>query len=262
VRVGAKRGSREHLALEFEREPDALGLTVHQDYKAVASGDGRFQFTRVPAGRTRVARYIEVGERKWRRSHGRLVAVGPGQTAAATVGGSGRPVIGRIVAPGHELARIDWSSCQTTLKRQVPRHRLPDRWQAMSQDQRRQWVRQWIHTDAGNAFDQLAQTYAVRLAANGAFRIDDVPEGTYQLTIGAHKPAVCQLPSFGRAHEAGIGLQLCSGEVIGGLSYVFRVLPMPCGRSDRPLDLGPLRLTVTQALEQTLGAETARLNGS
>ena len=79
------------------------------------------------------------------------VEVQPGGTATVTVGGQGRPVVGRVVLDGTPEPPIDWRQ-NNPAEIQLPRGKLG------------QGPRGW-------------DRYASNLDKDGRFRIDDVPPG-------------------------------------------------------------------------------------
>ena len=128
------------------------------------------------------------------------VASGPG-AAEITLGGRGRPVTGRITAADARAANVDWSKVKLRLVLEAPHVGFPGddaMWKAYGE---------FLQGDRAKAYQRDFTP-----GPDGAFRLDDVPQGTYQL----------------------IGPVRAPGRVV--------VEPMPGGSSDHPLHLGDLPL--------------------
>ena len=86
--------------------------------KATVSDDGHFRIEHVLPGPTEVAFYVELASTATGWSYGfvqpQKFEAKAGETARVEVGGSGRPVMGRVVVPPSISGQIDWltSRCQ------------------------------------------------------------------------------------------------------------------------------------------------------
>src|SRR5262245_64528344 len=60
---------------------------------------GRFVMDRVPPGRLMVYRRIETPDQGWMVSHPVYLDAKPGETVRLQVGGTGRPIVGRLAIP-------------------------------------------------------------------------------------------------------------------------------------------------------------------
>src|SRR5437867_7924397 len=80
--------------------------------------------------------------------------------------------------------------------------------------------------------------YALRVAEDGSFRIENVLSGTYQLSIHLTEPS---------------GDRFGSGPPIGNLTRDVVVPEIPGGVADQPLDLGALTIQIKTDL--SVGAE-------
>ncbi|HET6427530.1 MAG TPA: carboxypeptidase-like regulatory domain-containing protein, partial [Phycisphaerae bacterium] len=182
---------------------------VHYHYQAVTDGQGRFRFDHVPPGDVRISRYVKISRTTLSNSHHRYLALAPGATARVQLGGTGRPVVGKLVAPANLPVKMDWTrSAGVTLNL--------DR----SSDTGDMRFRDWMHTPAGRAYVLATRSYGGGVNADGTFRIEDVPPGRYVVTVSAGEP----LPP---------GMWLSARRE-------FVVAEIPTGRSDQPLDLGPI----------------------
>jgi hypothetical protein len=86
-----------------------------------------------------------------------------------------------------------------------------------------------MDSEAGRARQRLQRSYSIRPEADGSFRIEDVPAGTYTLTVYLG-PAVMMVTAGMPAPRT----ERLTREIV--------VPEMPDGRSDDPLDLGTITL--------------------
>ncbi len=213
------------------------GFSGRVDYDARTDESGRFVWERVTPGRMEVYRYVEdANHRGWTASHPVSVEVKPGETARAQVGGTGRPVIGRLAVPaGVALADLvlDHGGNLST-ERPEPATPLdfPDR----TGEQQEEWWAAYSKTPEGRAyFENRQRQYALALGSDGTFRIEDVPPGRY----------VLRLPFEGRTDFYRAGRAFARADVV--------VPEIPGGRSDEPLDIGVVPLEVFPFHELNVG---------
>ena len=157
-------------------------------------------------------------------SHTVGVPVEPGATVRLTLGGTGRPVVGKMTAPapGAIAGPIDWTYSRNWLTRKETLLEA-----AMS------------HSGVKKA----PGACTVKLEADGSFRIEDVEAGTYELSIMLSEPPR-------DPHQPGIGHDL-----LASANRTVVVPPIPGGRSDEPLDLGTIPVT---AIRKPAAAPDAR----
>ncbi len=111
VRIGSRVGSDQEVL--FQPHPPNRAYFWSFGYTTRTDERGRFRFDWVIPGPGIVSRTVATklsgGATQhmpgWRQS----VEVKPGQTVQVTIGGTGRPVIGRIVLDGTPEAPIDWT---------------------------------------------------------------------------------------------------------------------------------------------------------
>ena len=213
------------------------------DYDAETDEVGRFIFERVTPGRMEVYRYVDGADhRGWTASHPVIVDVKPGETVRVQVGGTGRPVIGRLALPeGISLADLvlGHGGHLTTRPSELP---TPADYPDWTDDQRSAWWDAFRKTPEGRATSRTRERqYALALRPDGTFRIDDVPAGRYVLT----------LPFEGRSQ----------GDRSGRMAFarVEVVIPeIPGGRNDEPLDIGTIPLEVFAFPELNVGDRRRR----
>jgi thiol-disulfide isomerase/thioredoxin len=239
LRIGSQPGAGENMHLYYPRpyEPNAPRIDHH--YDAVTDDQGNFVFERVPAGRVRVGREIKLSELMTGYSHAVPIEVKAGQIVSVTVGGTGRPVIGKVTVPSDYNEPINWAYGHNSLSLKMPEPPRPDDINEMTQEEIQAWYESWKNSEEGKAFEEARwkkrRNYAVKIEHDGTFRVEDVPADKYQLRISVHEPPV--------------GRQCGFGELIGWVHHEFDVPEMPGGRSDEPLDIGALELEIAKRLK-------------
>ena len=133
------------------------------------------------------------------------------------MGGTGRPIVGKVTVPAEFAGPIDWTYSQNNLNP-------------------RETAAQKLIRLAVKRGHRVARGFCtVKLEADGSFRVDDVDTGTYDLFIMVNEPPRDPF-GVGIGHEM---LATASREVV--------VSPMPGGRSDEPLDLGAIPVTLSRS---------------
>lgn len=171
---------------------------------ATTDAEGRFVFDTVPPGEWKVQRELNkfpsgtAGIRFPAYSHGVPLQVGAGETATVTLGGAGQPIIGRVVSADSIGADV-WTENSIALILKVPSPDAPhppqpsDRGsskesQAANHAYLERSLAYW-NSDTGLAQRRLQREYRAMFAADGTFRIDDVPPGDYTVKVNLSKPA-------------------------------------------------------------------------
>jgi beta-lactamase regulating signal transducer with metallopeptidase domain/peroxiredoxin len=211
VRIGARLGVNQEVMYHPDRPSRRVGLgSFDYVYRTWTDERGRFQFDRVVPGSGIVVRVVRDnpnprGAFAMLRCWPERVEVKPGQTAQVTIGGKGRPVIGRVVLDGTPEAPVDWTVNLPVILG-GPSEKLD----------RKQFGRLYF----------APSLFAAHLDKDGRFRVEDVPAGTYEL----------ELPVNGPADPRFVG----AGREIGQLKMSITVPEIPGGRSNEPLDLGTI----------------------
>ncbi len=218
LRIGREPGTGQSLNLGYERQGDTPATIPWWSGKAATDDAGRFAFERVMPGEVAISQEILIKQSHSSQtvgySHTVAVDVAPGATAHLTVGGTGRPVVGKVTVPAEFAAPIDWTYSQNNLNP-------------------RETAAQKLIRLALKRGHRVARGFCtVKLEADGSFRVDDVDIGTYDLFIMVNEPP---RDPFG----VGIGQ-----EMLATASREVVVPPMPGGRSDEPLDLGAIPVTL------------------
>lgn len=181
---------------------------------------GAFRFERVPPGEVTVSRCVEVRHGSMSTVHfstSSRARVASGEEAEVTLGGAGRPVVGRLVAPaagatGEGAATTEpyaWGSLATVHTAPAP-----------------PTIRGFLSGLSGAGSRGSGRTVA-RVAPDGTFRLEDVTPGEYTLTATATP----------------LGWERGAPPTPRLEKHSFTVPPLPKGARflDEPLDLGELR---------------------
>ncbi len=190
-----------------------------QQFQAATDSDGRFVIAKVPPGERLLVRLVKTDENSWMHSMNTPVTVKPGETTTVAMGGTGRSVIGRVIAPG-VTNQIDWKrsgfSQISTKWPQPPRNlRTPEEFA------------KWNESDEFKAAAAKHRSFPLEFAEDGTFRADDVVPGNYDLNINVMEPSEGQNRGMGRP--------------MGSLTQPVVVADV---KGDEPVDLGTLTLRV------------------
>lgn len=198
---------------------------------------GRFVLERVVPGDVRVYGGFIEGPifRAW--SNGALVVVSPGETVRADVGGKGRPVIAKVVAPEGFDPKADYTVySEFEIASDRPRIPYPKEVLAKRDESMVAWGKRWWASAEGHEYRRTWYSHAqVKLQPDGTIRAEDVPPGEYRLSLTfTTDPLRVIGSSYGRIAYA---------------TKQFTIPEIPDGRSDEPFDLGVLRPKRKQTLE-------------
>lgn len=233
--IGKRPGAGQTVRAQVPfRMSGALDSHVFYIIQSVADADGHFVLEHIPpVGPAQIGR--AVGGNVTQQQE---VEIQPGQTARVVVGGKGRPIVGRLEMPAELAGQHDWS-CSGNISCQLdaPQKPMPEQVRNGSAQERKTWTAEFLKTDAGKAYLAAAQkalegfrSYPMEIAPDGGFRIEDVAAGSYELATHVFRQETGADPRI-PAYQ-----QLASG----GCQII--VPPMPDGRSDAPLQIGPIVL--------------------
>jgi hypothetical protein len=172
VRIGNKPGIDQRVALRLLdslHHPPVYGVSLFSR----TDEEGKFVFSMVPPGEYHVA----VAPYSFMEGQSAVTLVKAGATSLVHLGGTGRPVIGRIVIIGSDY-RVDWRRASAKISLKLPEVQAPKPQDGAS------YVA-WLQSeDRVNQLRSL-RNYPFVVTEDGSFRVDDIPAGTYVLTIAA-----------------------------------------------------------------------------
>jgi len=235
LRVGANPKAGETIVVsprEFDTAADRNTPRVYHDIKATTDKDGRFTAARVPPGPAGVSLEVRLSQYSSTYTQTQQADVRAGETAEVNIGGVGRPVVGKIVAPAYLAEKIQWTKAQAGFSSQIkaPQPKFPDDWNKLTPADRQKFYAHWQKSPEGQAAIKLNATqkhFSFKINPDGSFRADDVPAGTYRTMIVV----------YGGSNQAQY-----SGPAVATAQSTFTVPEMPTGRSDDALDVGTIDL--------------------
>jgi hypothetical protein len=158
VLIGSQPGAGQEVRVLFYN-PSATGMPrVNWQYGTVADKEGRFVLERVPPGQGKVCREIRISDRSGRFTDYVPIEIKAGQTTNVIVGGTGRPVVGKVVFPDEVKARLDWQSLDYYLR--------------------------------SSSAEGATQYWAFKIESDGTFRADNIPAGEHCFYLTAYAVAV------------------------------------------------------------------------
>jgi hypothetical protein len=218
-----------------EDESEVIGSIGH-NMEITADGEGRFSVDHVPPSNLTAGLEVRSDDQFIGDGQRTRFAVAPGQTAELTIGGKGRPVVGRFVIPPAVAGRIDWAVASADLNRPCPwpEPKLPGDWNTMTEAQRTAWKEAWPKTPDGSGYVAArwkcldeGLSVPIRVLPDGSFRADDLVPGKYHIVFEPDAKST-QDPPENQDDP------IASGEAD------FVVSEMPGGRSDEALVLPPI----------------------
>lgn len=229
VRVNSRPGANVGVSA-YAREGRGDGPQMSFNYDATAGADGRFTLDRVVPGAVTVARRVPAGEGSWLIMHHTPVTATAGQTATVRVGGTGRPLVGRVVVPAAVVAEA-WAHQVGRVTPAPPRPAtvpVPADLSKLTEDERRAWTARAATAAAATFRRPVGRggaQYSFMPAADGTFRVDDVPPGDYRVRASIGKPPA----NGGFSH----------GDALAEADVEVTVPDAPDGGvSDEPVDVG------------------------
>lgn len=263
VCVGGKSGPNEIIAMDYYRRYEPNLPWVSFNYRTETDANGNFVMERVVPGKAKVVRYAKSSRRRTTQSHAETVEVIAGETVKVTIGGEGRPVVGRFVLPADCNRPVNWSNAIVTLALKLPGPPRPEDFNEMIEQEKRAWNRAWRQSEEGKAYTKMeweqVRSYAVKIDQDGSFRAEDVPTGTYQLQV-----TLGDTPGVGWwSRRPGPSVEPLGFS--GTLTHEFEVPDMNEVWSDEPLDLGSLEIEIESVLmvgDTAAGFEAETFDGN
>src|SRR5439155_8856570 len=103
-----------------------------------------------------------------------------GKTERVQIGGTGRCVTGRFLAPAAREP-VDWSKQTRSATLSLKLTRLPQP-TGLDADSLERWKAVFWQSESGWARMRGSRSFPFEVAADGSFAVDDVPPGTYILS--------------------------------------------------------------------------------
>lgn len=232
LKIGRELGAGERLSLLRGGNRSAADQNIDFDYETYADSGGRFTFARVPPTWMEVGYMIRVGDMTSTYTSRTPIHLQPGQSLKMTLGGEGRPVIGRFVPPADYQGPVYFGEGLRALETARPDLPTPADYDQMTKRQQQQWLNEWSKTPQAEVYydalwhDLKRRHYTFRIQEDGTFRMEDVTPGQYKFTVWLEERPTGQ----GRPEE------------IGAYYGTVEVPAMTAAYLDEPLDLGNLTL--------------------
>lgn len=228
ARIGTKPLARSRVLLSYVDRAEPHETRVYYNgglSKPVVTDDsGHFVIDRIPPGPVDLTCCLPG---TFSAQHSIRFRVQSGGTTFITASGTGRPVTGRInPPPGDADAHI------VEFDRMMPEPFDRDEWQQLTRDQRALLMPKLQASPDYAAFERDVNPFRTTVGPDGAFRMEDVPAGRYEMHVWYFK------------HSQSRYIQN-----IGDLDRALTVDPIPGGRSDDPLDLGTVNLNLHKWLK-------------
>jgi RNA polymerase sigma factor (sigma-70 family) len=201
-------------------EYDTKGLT------SIADSAGRFTLEHVPPGDGRVLVADDGGAAPILSPS---VQVEPGESVEVQVGGNGRPVTGKLIAPQGVEVR-SWTNQVTFAQLHVDwnSYNMPENLTGSAIER---WRLEFEDTEAGRAWLRDQYSYEFEIRPDGSFAIPEVLPGKYRLFINVSQGYLgsgqYSSPIIPEAHR---------------IASTAMVVTVPEGNTQSPLDLGEIAL--------------------
>ena len=221
--IGEKPDPGVEMEFIFDRIRDLNIPDISGKGTATTDADGRFTFERVAPGDIRVVpRYKD--ERRG-QSYGVLAEVKPGETARVALGGTGRPVVARIVPPEGFDPKLDYAT-HSKYSIESDREMIPKGIWGAPDGRAQRW---WNSPEGREYRGKLVQRSDLKIAPDGSIRVDDLPPDRYRLHITYSAD-----PIYRRVGDPGRN------------AYADLKFEVPEGQGDEPLDLGVIQPQVRE----------------
>lgn len=224
VKSGGKPLARQRVGLRSPLSASYIESYSFQ-YSAMADASGRFVFTNVPPGEHILVRYVGSPQGGSVDSHRLPVTVGPGQTREVSYELGGRFVTGFVDVDGE----IDWTREPQVLEAKVGHPPSGPVYSGTpapgSYDRIR---RAHARSAAMLNYERKRQQFQLVFDRDGAFRIEDVPPGTYELRLRALEPPSREEQASGRWSQR------------AEIASLVREIVVPSGSSGTEIDLGTI----------------------
>jgi hypothetical protein len=138
------------------------------------------------------------------------------------LGGTGRAVIGHVLAPAGYDKPIDWNYSRVNLSVFTA---PPEHFTTMTDAEKLAWRQAWFKSAEGQAYVRNPRHHSTMID-DGTFRIDDVAPGKYRFNVSVNAPPENRYT--------------INGPRIGEET---RIITISDGDPDEPIDLGDIEVT-------------------
>jgi peroxiredoxin len=228
VTLNGKPAPRQKMSLLYDVATQEQNLTLfhdalHDAFTTEADETGHFHFENLPPREVQVYRMIDNAY-----CTGISVDVAPGKTTVMTHGFDGRVVMGHLVSSdgGEELP---WKGQRLRLFTKSTQPEPPDDVNA------RAWISKYWQSPEGKEQLRKTRNFPTIVQANGEFRIDDVPAGTYQLE--------------GELREGGSSDPWSGGKVLGRVREEIVIGKAEPGKEHAQVDVGNITVLMVKNLK-------------
>lgn len=152
LKIGEKAGVKETVTFNPKSLPELTGVIF--DFRTQTDNSGKFVFNKIPAGEGSVTRQILTGGNARLSTHTVNIKAVSGQATEVQIGGTGRPVAGKIKIPEQIRNRTAWQNIEGAL-----------------------------NVESSN---NLYSFIGFKVNNDGTFRVEDVPGGEYVLNVQAY----------------------------------------------------------------------------
>jgi thiol-disulfide isomerase/thioredoxin len=216
-------------------------------YDTEVDQDGHFIFDRVIDGPSMfVVQFVPPGPGPEAWGFTSVIDLKPGEHRQMKVGGTGMPVVGKVVLPA-QLNNSPHAFLVGRLTLVRPVFVPPDDYWNLPEDTRNR-IRK---TGPNEEYERRPHEFVALFQPDGSFRADDIPTGEYKLAISAEGP----MPDHSDAFRA-----------LASMEVHVSVPGVEAGNVPQPLDVGTLKLVPYQypdagTMIPTFSAQTLDGNG-
>ncbi len=234
-RVGTKLVAHQHVRLSVDATMESSMDYEFYEYNTETDAEGRFVIERVIPGDARATTVVgqSANVATFASMSSAAIEIKPGQTATVTIGGRGRPVIGRLVVPEGNVLPLDLADGRGSLSVKIAQLEMPRPTDFLSWEPERRWAYafQWYRSPEARAARLAMRGQGLKIESDGSFRAEDVVPGSYDLTVSM---------SSGEGAD-----RTANSAVIRAVAKRNFVVPEIAGvHADEPLDLGALELAI------------------
>jgi RNA polymerase sigma factor (sigma-70 family) len=239
ARIGSEPAAGKTIEVQYVPTP-VVRPYISATYSTTADANGRFSIAMVPPGRLLVGirQQVNAGSRFSMSTIGNstTITAAPGLPVKLTIGGTGCPIVGRVIGDDGEprqgavyqlgTLRLD-AGPMPERPRPVEKYMITpgmSRQEAMQRTQDMVVSPEYIaYRKTLEEWQQKRKQISFAPSPDGTFRADDIAPGTYQLNIPVYDGATDKL--------------------LGHAATDVVVPPVEGGRSDVPIDVGDLKIT-------------------